>query len=208
MEAGADAFYRCVKDGTLWMTNHRINGARCAVYAKFKSSSKPKPQESSDTHKDVAARTGSAAQSQGDTIDTAEPAKATREELEPIMQRAASEHGIPLALLRAVITVESGFNQEAVSPVGAQGLMQLMPATAAGLSVDDPFDPEQNIMAGARYLRMLSDRFNGDIEKTIAGYFSGPNKVARFGGIPSESCLKYVQTVQRLYTKFTATEAQ
>ena len=79
--------------------------------------------------------------------------------------KASQEAGIPVALLRAVIEVESGANPDVVSPAGAQGLMQLMPVTASYLDVKDPFDPEENVAAGARLLRILSDRFNGDIEK-------------------------------------------
>lgn len=119
-----------------------------------------------------------------------------------LIARAAAEFRLPEALLRAVIMVESGFRPDAVSPAGAQGLMQLMPVTADYLDVEDPFDPEQNIFAGARFIRILSDRFNGDIEKVVAAYFSGPTAVKRAGGIPSDRCARYVQNVMQLYRKF------
>jgi hypothetical protein len=123
--------------------------------------------------------------------------------VEGIIARAAALHGVPESLLRAVIMVESGFRPEVVSAAGAQGLMQLMPVTADSLDVDDPFDPEQNILAGARFIRILSDRFHGDIERVVAAYFSGPTAVSRAGGVPTERCAKYVRNVLTLYRKYT-----
>lgn len=97
---------------------------------------------------------------------------------------AARRHGVPEALLHAVIRVESNFNPRAVSPRGAIGLMQLMPATARWLGVNDAFDPVANIDAGARYLRHLLDEFDHDLHLTIAAYNAGPTTVKRWGGIP------------------------
>lgn len=96
---------------------------------------------------------------------------------------AAAKHGVDSSLLKAVIQAESGFNPNAVSSAGAQGLMQLMPRTAAGLGVSDPFDPEQNIDAGARYLKGQIDRF-GSVEKALAAYNAGPAAVVKYGGVP------------------------
>lgn len=122
--------------------------------------------------------------------------------LRDIVMRAAAAQGIPPALLRAVIEVESGANPDVVSPAGAQGLMQLMPVTAGYLDVEDPFDPEQNVMAGARLLRMLSDRFHGDVRKTVAAYYAGANAVRRAGGIPTRSAESYVAKVMTRYQKY------
>lgn len=105
------------------------------------------------------------------------------EDLQPIVEGAATETGVPPDLLNAVIGAESGFHSGAVSPTGAQGLMQLMPGTAEALGVADPFDPAQNVLGGARYLREQLDRF-GSIDKALAAYNAGPGAVERYGGVP------------------------
>jgi hypothetical protein len=97
---------------------------------------------------------------------------------------AAAWHGVPVSFVRAVIQTESQFDPRAVSSVGAQGLMQLMPATARRFGVADPFDPQQNIFGGVRYLKWLLDKFGGDQSLAAAGYNAGENAVVRYGGIP------------------------
>ena len=104
---------------------------------------------------------------------------------DPIISEAAARYVIPPALIKAVILVESNFDPGAVSAKGAEGLMQLMPGTAAGLGVGDSFDPRENILGGTRYLRKMANRFGGDLVLTIAAYNAGPEAVDRFGpGIP------------------------
>ena len=126
-------------------------------------------------------------------------ARMTPSELRPIIAQAAERYGIRPALLEALIQQESGFNPDAVSRAGAQGLTQLMPGTAAGLGVSDPFDPEQNIMGGARYLRMQLDRFNHDETLALAAYNAGPGAVQRFHGIPPYAETRnYVRSVLTL----------
>jgi soluble lytic murein transglycosylase-like protein len=100
------------------------------------------------------------------------------------IRQAAALYQIPEDLIRAVIQVESDFDPRAVSPANARGLMQLMPETAERMLVTDIFDPRQNIFGGVRYLRVLANLFNGDIELTIAGYNAGEGAVIRYGGIP------------------------
>ena len=106
------------------------------------------------------------------------------EEFEPIINSCALEYGVNKSLVKAVIHAESGYNPTAVSPKGAQGLMQLMPKTAQGLKVANSFDPADNIRGGVRYLRFLLDTFKGDETLALAAYNSGLSKVAKFGGIP------------------------
>ena len=107
-----------------------------------------------------------------------------RKDLEQVIAEAAKTYGVSADLVRAVIQTESQFDPAAVSPVGALGLMQLMPVTAAYLGVADPFDPRQNVNGGVRYLSMLLDRFDGNVALALAGYNAGPTAVARHKGIP------------------------
>ena len=100
---------------------------------------------------------------------------------EPLIHQNATSQGIRPDLVRAVIQVESGFNPRAVSPKGAMGLMQLMPATAAQFGVIDPFNPVENIRAGVRYLRQLLDRYNKDEQLALAAYNAGPGAVQKYG---------------------------
>ena len=119
------------------------------------------------------------------------------------IREAAALYRLPVPFLRAVIRVESDYNPEVVSRAGARGLMQLMPATAARMGVTDPFDPRQNIMGGARYLRILANQFNGDLILTIAGYNAGEGAVLRYRGIPPyEETQRYVRRVLRWYYGF------
>jgi hypothetical protein len=101
-----------------------------------------------------------------------------------IIADAAREHGLDPHLLTEVIRAESGFDPRAVSPAGAKGLMQLMDATARSLGVQDPFDPAQNIRAGARYLAGLLERYGGDVRRALAAYNAGPGAVDRHHGVP------------------------
>ncbi|MGE4403245.1 MAG: lytic transglycosylase domain-containing protein [Desulfobulbus sp.] len=99
------------------------------------------------------------------------------------IQTAATEHGVDPLLIKAIIKAESNFDPTAVSPKGAQGLMQLMPATAKDLQVADPFDPQDNITGGTKYLRSLLDNYGWDLEMSIAAYNAGPGRVK--GRIPN-----------------------
>jgi len=103
--------------------------------------------------------------------------------VDPLVQRAAARHGIDADLVHAVIRAESSYNPRCQSHAGAMGLMQLMPGTASGLGVTDPWDPAQNIDGGVRYLRDQLDHF-GDTGLALAAYNAGPGAVQRYGGIP------------------------
>lgn len=112
------------------------------------------------------------------------------------IRNASLKYELPEALIRSVIRHESNFQVEAVSPAGAQGLMQLMPDTARELGVENPFDIHQNIDGGTRYLRQMVDLFDGDLEKALAAYNAGPGKVKSYNGVPPyRETLAYVKRV-------------
>ena len=114
----------------------------------------------------------------------------------------SAKYGVEEALVRAVIRMESGGHTGAVSPKGAMGLMQLMPATARMLGVDDPFDPVQNLEGGIKYLSQLSDKYDGDLVKTLAAYNAGPGRVDSHGGVPPfAETQKYVKNVLSMYRR-------
>ena len=110
--------------------------------------------------------------------------KVSKSEWDKHIARYAKEYGVDEDLVRAVIKTESANNPDALSNKGAMGLMQLMPQTAKMLGVNDAWDPEQNIRGGVKYLSQLSDKFDGDIVKILAGYNAGPSKVEQFNGVP------------------------
>lgn len=119
-----------------------------------------------------------------------------QESMDAIFEEAAATYGISVNLLKAVAKAESNFNPSAVSKAGAMGVMQLMPGTASSLGVTDPFDARQNIMGGAKYLKMNLDRYGGDVSLALAAYNAGPNSVAKYGGIPPyQETQNYVKKV-------------
>lgn len=119
------------------------------------------------------------------------------------IREAASLYVLPVELVRAVIRVESNFDPDAISHANAQGLMQLIPATAERMLVTDPFDPRQNILGGTRYLRVLANLFNGNLRLTLAAYNAGENAVIRYRGIPPyEETQNYVTKVIEHYNRY------
>lgn len=119
------------------------------------------------------------------------------------VQAAAEVFGVDEALVRAIMHAESWFEPEAVSSAGAQGLMQLMPATQQRFGVSDPFDPLQNITAGVEYLAWLMDEFDADLHRVIAAYNAGENAVKRHGGVPPfDETREYLRRVNILYQRY------
>jgi soluble lytic murein transglycosylase-like protein len=120
-----------------------------------------------------------------------------------LIVKASEKHKIEPALIKAIIKAESNFNHRAVSPKGARGLMQLMPATASSLQVQDSFHPENNIEGGVRYFRYLLNYFNGNLPLALAAYNAGENAVIRHRGIPPyRETQVYVQRVLSYLDKF------
>src|SRR5665213_569197 len=119
-----------------------------------------------------------------DSGATDAPAPVPPEQIDQLVQQNANVWQVDPALIKSVIANESSFNANATSPVGAQGLMQLMPETAATLGVRNPYDPAQNVAGGTRYLRSLLDRFNGDTRLAVAAYNAGPSAVEKYGDVP------------------------
>jgi len=135
----------------------------------------------------------------GDRYDSALLAKAYR--YDSIIEKAALSVSVEPNLLRAVIVVESGFNSRAVSKRGAMGLMQLMPATATRFGASNPYDPLENVHAGARYLKFLINRFGQDVRLALAAYNAGEEAVNRSGGQipPFTETMAYVPRVLKIY---------
>lgn len=121
----------------------------------------------------------SASQVSGEALNVSHPP-----DLNEVVNAASGKYRLDPDLVNSVIKAESGFNVKAVSPKGAQGLMQLMPKTASGLGVQNAFDPEANVDGGARYLRELLERYNFDLVKALAAYNAGTRRVEQYGGVP------------------------
>ncbi|MBX7143827.1 MAG: lytic transglycosylase domain-containing protein [Oligoflexia bacterium] len=128
----------------------------------------------------------------------------TEQHSTPIAQ-ASETTGLPEDLIRSVIHAESAFQSSAVSPKGARGLMQLMPALAHEYGVKNSFDPAQNILAGTRYLASLLSNYRGDLKLALAAYNAGPGAVEQYGGVPPyEETRQYIETVMALRTRYAA----
>ena len=132
-------------------------------------------------------------------------ARGRRHRVMPLVYTLARQYDIDAQLIRAIIAVESNFNVRARSRAGAQGLMQLMPATAARYGVSDPFDPKANIEGGIRFLKDLWRSFEGDMRRVLAAYNAGEGAVQQYGGVPPyPETRRYVASVLALYRKYGA----
>jgi hypothetical protein len=137
-------------------------------------------------------------------VESAPPPK-KEEAYSAIIEKYAADYGFDPSLIHSIIATESGFNAKAISPKGARGLMQLMPATAQRLGVNNSFDPEQNIRGGVKHFRSLMDNFNNDLELSLAAYNAGENLVQRLGRVPEiRETKNYVQSITARYGKKTA----
>lgn len=182
--ARADIYQWTDADGVVHFTNKTSNDPRAKLYLKSQA---PAP----------------AAGTPGAPLWTPQrdPTRYTR--FDEWIRQAAALYQIPEQLVRAVIKVESDYEPRAVSSAGARGLMQLMPDTADRLQVKDINDPRENIFGGVRYLRILANTFNGDLELTVAAYNAGEESVMKYGGIPPYAETRnYVVKVTRFYRRY------
>lgn len=180
----ADIYTYVDSEGTVHFTNAPGGDRRYKLYLRSREGGR--------------ARTGSSARA-----PLADSASDRFSRYDPFIREAAALYQIPEELVRAVIKVESDYDPRAVSRAGAQGLMQLMPETAQRMQVRDLLDPRENILGGVRYLRVLANMFNGDLELTLAGYNAGENAVIRHGGVPPYGeTTAYVHHVLSRYRRY------
>ena len=180
--ASADIYSYVDRDGTMHFTNVPGSDARYRLYMRSRDGGRR--------------RSGMAV-----APSDASPERFKR--YDEVIREAATLYQIPEELVRAVIKVESDYDPRAVSRVGAQGLMQLMPETAQRMQVRDILDPRENVMGGVRYLRVLANMFNGNLQLTLAGYNAGENAVLKHRGIPPfEETEDYVVKVLAYYRRY------
>ena len=183
--AGGSIYKYVEKDGTIVYTNVSPSGPKAAKARRVEGEFRPAPLPTAPAR-----------------VTQSSSQKATQ--YDAYIEDAAVRYRIPVALVRAVMHAESAFDSQAVSAVGASGLMQLMPPTAQEMYVKDIFDPKDNIEGGVRYLRVLANEFDGDMVKMVAGYNAGPDAVKKYNGQvpPYAETQAYVRKVLSLYFQY------
>jgi soluble lytic murein transglycosylase-like protein len=194
--ASADMYTYTDSDGVVHFTNIEPSGRD---RHKWRTLYKTGPGKAG------AIRAGGGPCEKCDTVPARDASPERFSRYDAFIHEAADLYQIPEALIRAVIQIESDYDPRVVSYVGAQGLMQLMPESSNEEHVPDPFDPRDNILGGTRQLRVLANRYNGDIVLTLAAYNAGPGAVAKYGGVPPyESTQLYVRMVLQQYYRYKA----
>lgn len=161
------------------------SGCGCSPYSSYPQPGGSYPPYSAPTH--------------GGNFNAGPPSQ-----YDPIIMQAARTHGVDPALIKAVIKQESGGRNGLVSSAGAGGLMQLMPATARSLGCQNVMDPQQNIMAGTKYLAQQLKRYNGNVRLALAAYNAGPGNVNKYGGVPPfRETQNYVARITQNYSQMT-----
>jgi soluble lytic murein transglycosylase-like protein len=155
------------------------------------------------------AQMNSASPVSSETAEAGGPAMLPPSQIDALVNENAQAQAVDPALVKAIIANESGFNANATSNVGAQGLMQLMPGTAAALGVSNAYDPAQNVAGGTKYIKQLLDRFNGNVPLAVAAYNAGPGAVEKYSGVPPYAeTQNYVQNVLSSYAKYRSDATQ
>ncbi len=203
LSASADIYKYQGSDGSVLVTTEKRSGMKLLEVIR------DEPGEPSGGgggrragRRDVPAGATGASADQG--VDESAPRESR---YDVIIEEASRAYKIPVAFIKGVIKVESNYSPNVVSHAGAIGLMQLMPGTARYLGVEDPFDPRQNIFGGTKLLRMLTNKYNGDINLLLSAYNAGEGAVARYDGIPYSQTREYVRKVYHFYKLYQRAEA-
>ncbi len=182
-------------DGTIWYTNIKPSASEMHKYQLIGSIDEPKV---------TAAKKGKKQKARGGCIGYSKAELKKRErQYDRNIQQLSALHGISPYLIKSVIAIESCFDSQAVSTAGAQGLMQLMPATAKDLGVRDSFNPNQNLSGGVSYLRLMLDKYQQNEKLALAAYNAGPHAVDKYNGIPPyKETQAYVKKVLKRYKQY------
>jgi soluble lytic murein transglycosylase-like protein len=190
--ASAELYRYETPDGKILITTEKKSGYKLLEVLSGGSNTSTK-------NKKVRKSSSSSSSSKKAPAKRKSPKRKGEDAFDDIIAEASQSYDVPFGFIKAVIRVESAFRSDAESHAGAQGLMQLMPRTAESLNVTDAFDARQNIYGGAKFLRILIDRYDGDINLILAAYNAGDAAVKRYEGIPYPQTRDYVASVYYWY---------